>query len=218
MTSILFIDQTHEPYIIDHPDHYLIQPDNSTIRIKHIRDLKAWAHLKPFHKTHKIAVIAHLHTASHEAQNALLKLVEEPPNQTQIVLHANDQNNILPTIVSRCHIIHDRETKPHEHIQWNPTVTIPSENNELLSIGVSAVTPYSELFKQAEQISKKDRSDIIRMIDQQIIAVSKITDYSSGNKIIPELILAKERLLANVQTRLVLEQLLLNMRKQRMQT
>lgn len=55
-------------------------------------------------ETLRVFVLFHLDSASSEAQNALLKVLEEPPQNTFILLPLLSLQNILPTIQSRCRI------------------------------------------------------------------------------------------------------------------
>ena len=65
--------------------------------------------MKPYSGTKKLIVINAFHTATLEAQNAMLKFVEEPPESTLIVIQADSQQGILPTILSRCIFIRERD-------------------------------------------------------------------------------------------------------------
>lgn len=53
----------------------------------------------------RVVIIYKMDTATREAQNALLKLVEEPLKQTILILQATNIQNLLPTILSRCQMI-----------------------------------------------------------------------------------------------------------------
>lgn len=61
----------------------------------------------------RVLVLLNFDTAGSAAQNALLKLIEEPPLQTLILLPINNVSNILPTISSRCQLI-DLSNQPKE--------------------------------------------------------------------------------------------------------
>ncbi len=58
-----------------------------------------------FHKNIRVYVLENFHLSSLEAQNSILKLLEEPPNNTLIVLSAPSDSKLLPTITSRTKII-----------------------------------------------------------------------------------------------------------------
>lgn len=77
----------------------------SSIGIAEIRAMQKTVFLMPSQGKKKAVIINHADTLTVEAQNALLKLLEEPPEHTIIVLTAKDKEALLPTTRSRCTII-----------------------------------------------------------------------------------------------------------------
>jgi DNA polymerase-3 subunit delta' len=65
------------------------------------KEVIPWLGIRPYHEGKKVVVIAGAHTMTLEAANALLKILEEPPEYALIILVA-DQLELLATIVSRC--------------------------------------------------------------------------------------------------------------------
>lgn len=86
-----------------------IEPDEDTksIKIEAIRGLEKFLALKvpSTAKKNRAIIIEDAHRLTLDAQNALLKMLEEPPEGTLIVLTAVSQKALLPTIVSRTQII-----------------------------------------------------------------------------------------------------------------
>lgn len=85
-----------------HPDVVLLVPQKGTVRISQIRDLFHTLAMKPYEARQRVVIIRDAHTMSPEAGNSLLKVLEEPPERTSLILTAPHSENILPTIVSRC--------------------------------------------------------------------------------------------------------------------
>ena len=99
----------------NHPDLHIITRDLvrytkdyrkaqlKNLSIKVIRDfvIKA-AGLVPSHGRARVFIINEAHTMSTEAQNALLKTLEEPPMNTFILLITSQDDMLLPTVRSRC--------------------------------------------------------------------------------------------------------------------
>jgi DNA polymerase-3 subunit delta' len=75
------------------------------IPIEAIRDLEHEIALKPFEGKYKIFIIDNAETLSEEATNAILKTLEEPPPYSLIILVSSKPEALLPTILSRCHLI-----------------------------------------------------------------------------------------------------------------
>ena len=82
----------------------VITPDKS-IGIAEVRKLTQQIILKPYAGGDRMVIINSMDKATPEAGNALLKLLEEPPEHTYIILTCNNINKLLPTITSRCQII-----------------------------------------------------------------------------------------------------------------
>lgn len=72
------------------------------IHIKEIRDLKRKLSLKSFEAEYKVVIFWNAEKIKTEAANALLKLLEEPPDKTILILTVTDPTQLLTTINSRC--------------------------------------------------------------------------------------------------------------------
>ena len=100
-----------------HPDFLLVdlayqagilgedEEEQKSIKIDTIRSLIKFAYLAPSFSEKKMIIIDDADRMTVEAQNAILKTLEEPPSSTIIILIASNQNLLLPTIISRCNVI-----------------------------------------------------------------------------------------------------------------
>lgn len=116
MPSILFIGGSSEnqeqllegylsPFGIHAYDRYVLA--GATAGIAEIRDLKRWLTLKPFASKVKAVIIKEAGKLTIEAQNALLKTLEEPPLGVHILLLTDRLEAVLPTIQSRCRLVYN---------------------------------------------------------------------------------------------------------------
>ena len=89
---------------LEYPDlHWLdLQKDAENLKIEQIRQVQSSINFKPFEGRVKVFVINNAQAASEEAANCLLKVVEEPPLDSVVILIASNQRAVLPTILSRC--------------------------------------------------------------------------------------------------------------------
>lgn len=85
-----------------HPDLTVLQPEKGSIKIEGVRDLVREIAMKPFEGRGRVFVIDDAHALTEQAQNALLKSLEEPPAGTHIVLVTSAPQLLLVTIRSRC--------------------------------------------------------------------------------------------------------------------
>ncbi|MBW2054137.1 MAG: hypothetical protein JRI29_00305, partial [Deltaproteobacteria bacterium] len=77
-------------------------PSGPFIRIGQIRELCGTLAMKPYEARLRVVIISDAQTMNLSAGNALLKLLEEPPDRTILILTALQTSDLLPTIVSRC--------------------------------------------------------------------------------------------------------------------
>ena len=100
----------------NHPDFYVIDQDE-TIKIEQIRNLQAKILEKPIISNKKVYIINNADTMTKEAQNCLLKTLEEPPEYVVIILIGANENIFLNTIRSRCTKISFEPLKEKELIK-----------------------------------------------------------------------------------------------------
>jgi DNA polymerase-3 subunit delta' len=91
----------------NHPDVRWISPveDSMKIKINQIRDLKQAINLKPYQGRVKVWIILKAESMTEEAADAFLKTLEEPPENSLLILICSNLNLLLPTIISRCQVI-----------------------------------------------------------------------------------------------------------------
>ncbi len=85
-----------------HPDIHIIEAVKSQIKIEDIRDIQHQANLRPYQGMMNIFIIDNAHKLNHDAANSLLKVLEEPPKDTLIILITHKPQNIIKTVLSRC--------------------------------------------------------------------------------------------------------------------
>jgi DNA polymerase-3 subunit delta' len=90
-----------------HPDVRLVVAPGPErpIAIEQIRDMQRDASLSPVEGRAKIFILRDLDRATHQAANALLKTLEEPPSRVMLLLTASQSEALLPTVISRCQVI-----------------------------------------------------------------------------------------------------------------
>jgi DNA polymerase-3 subunit delta' len=88
---------------LKHADVHVIGVDGRTeIGIDQMREMQHAANLKPFEGRHRVFVIDGAEHLSHEATNCLLKTLEEPPPDVQLILLTSNERLLLGTVLSRC--------------------------------------------------------------------------------------------------------------------
>ena len=105
--EIVEISGKREPFfrhIGEHPDLFWLSlaTDSTRVRISQVRALQLALHFAANEGGRRVAVIDDAEWLNPQAQNALLRLIEEPPRDTSILLVTRTASVILPTIRSRC--------------------------------------------------------------------------------------------------------------------
>ena len=87
-----------------HPDIITILPeeDKTAISVDQIRQMRADAYIRPNEAARKVYILEYCDRLRGEAQNAMLKLLEEGPSYACFLLLAENQGNLLVTVRSRC--------------------------------------------------------------------------------------------------------------------
>jgi len=90
-----------------HPDILILKPkeEGASIKIDDVRALTKDVYLKPFEARKKVYMIESAEYMKHEAANALLKTLEEPPSDSVIILLTSNIKSLFHTIVSRCQVV-----------------------------------------------------------------------------------------------------------------
>lgn len=179
-------------FSIKDEDYFLLESD--VIKIKDIRELIHFSIYPPLNSQFKLAAIFCAEKMTIEAGNALLKLLEEPPEYLKIVLQSQNIKKILPTIVSRCQKI---------RLQISPD-TLECEN--YLSPEEITKMTYAQRFKYvAKIIEADDVADILTL--WQAYFRNKLLLGEDVLKTLNEIARAKDLLETNVSLKLLLENL-----------
>lgn len=177
-----------------------------SLGIEEVRQIQKKIYLKPFKGEKKSLILVLIGAVSDEAQNSMLKMLEEPPQSSLIFIIAQTHLVFLPTILSRVKIIELHEEKE-----------LKNENlEEILKIHTSG-----DALVLAQQLSK-DKNTAISWLEDLIlsarnkmldaIAVTNKNEALKLRKIIHKVELAHYDLKnTNTNARLVLENLFLNL-------
>lgn len=97
----------HIADIGSHPDISSISPEDGkkNITVGQIRLLRNEAYIKPHMASKRVFIIDRADTMNEQAQNALLKVLEEPPESVIFILTAQSKTALLDTVISRCTLL-----------------------------------------------------------------------------------------------------------------
>lgn len=172
--------------------------EDEKIGIAQIKQLIKHLSTKPFGQTPKSVVILNGNNISPDAQNALLKTLEEPPGESIILIGIDAENKLLPTVLSRCQVI-DLPPSLASHLKG---VNVNIDIEKLFDATIE------EKFEIIEKSSDREKllSDFIESYRQKALSGNAASEF------LEELLQAQIWKESNVNIRTILEYLMLKLK------
>ena len=145
---------TQQPYILINREY----GENATLKIEAVRELIGDSATQGNAEQPVYYLLLHLEKSSVAAQNALLKLLEEPPAGARFILSTSDLNAVVETIHSRCQIIHGRGGEGESQIS--------AADLEPFLLGELKKSSHSAIIAAVEATLKKLRDNYQTQLDQ----------------------------------------------------
>ena len=137
----IFVADTF-PNLPESSSSIIIEPEQGKIRIDQIREITEL--VKTIASSHRFIIIKNAETMNPEAQNAFLKLLEEPKDNYHFVMLTKEPSILLKTVLSRAQIYFFRQTEPQTYDQ------------ETKALAKSLITATGQnLVKLAEDLANK---------------------------------------------------------------
>ncbi len=161
-----------------HPDVITVDdPEKTVVPVALIRQLQADAYIRPNEGQRKVYVIPRAQDMNENAQNALLKLIEEPPSYAVFLLIASNAAKLLPTVRSRCAELRLEPVPQAEALPWLSS-RFPNQPRETLRAACLRAGGYlgqaeallqntfylPQTLEFAEAFSKKDTLELTRIL------------------------------------------------------
>jgi len=98
----------------DHPDVGLVVAPRRVLRVEQMRQIEKEANFRPYEGKARVFLIDEADKLNDASANALLKVLEEPPKTSHLILITARPAMLLPTILSRCQMIRFSPLTPDE--------------------------------------------------------------------------------------------------------
>lgn len=158
----------------NHPDFLYLEPDGNSIKIEQIRYLQRKIQEKPIISDKKVYIINDADKMTTEAQNCLLKTLEEPPEYGTIILVGSNENAFLNTIKSRCmkiafQPIEEKYVKQYMEKTYGMTNISPNMLEAFQgSIGKAILLKdkqeqYKSIEEMIEKLDKTDMTELMKL-------------------------------------------------------
>jgi DNA polymerase III delta prime subunit len=176
------------------PDLLWLESEGS-IGIKDIKQVKEHLSFKPLSLKGKVVIIIGADNLTPDAQNSLLKTLEEPPTEAKILLTTSSEHKLLPTILSRCELI---------YVDNSSTVGSTKDKGRVESLISSDKTTRFEIIEKTE-----DKEELLNELVGYFS--EKLSQNPEGVEFAKLLIEAEKWQKAQGNTRVILEYLMLNL-------
>ncbi|MBI4080247.1 MAG: hypothetical protein HY430_00580 [Candidatus Levybacteria bacterium] len=146
-----------------------------TIGIDAVKSMQKKLFFKPLKSQQKAIILQDSDSLTLEAQNALLKMLEEPPNDTVIILSSPVKDALLPTILSRCIIVAIQDEE--EPLSDKERTNFEDVLSEFRDLSVSKALTLAEK-------TAKDKQEALVWLEKAIIAARNalLTAIQEGNE------------------------------------
>lgn len=171
----------------NHPDIIFVSHEKpNVIGVDDIRSqINADVAIKPYHGPKKIYIMNESEKMTVQAQNALLKTLEEPPEYAVILLLTSNMESLLPTILSRCVVLNMKPVRENEIKQFlMQQMEIPDYKADICvafargNVGKARLLAKSEEFDKVKEEAVTLLKNIYDMEIYEIVAaIKKITEY-----------------------------------------
>lgn len=199
----------------EHPDVLVIAPQGQSIKAQQIKSLKIELSKSGMESVKKIVLIHQAEKMGISAANSLLKLIEEPEGESFLCLETKALNKILPTIQSRCQILHFKSYHKNKFIVALTKKNISQHKAELLSnltndLDKAVEISQNEWFNESIVIAKQwvdylDKNDLQAFIYVQKSIVRSFKEKEQ-QELFFDLVIVYFRLLLNQSITMVKKQ------------
>ena len=175
----------------NYPDFIVYDGSKSTIKKDEVANVEEQFEKTAFESKGIMIYVLHLiENMTEQAINSILKFLEEPGKNVFAFLTTNNENSILPTIISRCQVMHLKQVDRNVVIQEAINNEVAKEDAELLSYFYNDGELIAEILQDKEEkeafedgkeafinfltkLSKEDNREVIYYTQTNIIPVIK---------------------------------------------
>ena len=160
----------------NHPDIIsVVDPDRKAVPVKLVRQYRDDVYIKPNEAEKKVYIFPQ--ELGTEGQNALLKILEEPPAYGLFLLLAENPQQILTTVRSRCTLL-QMESLPKELLLSQLQKQFPNADREQLQAAAERSGGYlgqaAELLREGEVISARTQAFAKAFLERDPVAMTRL--------------------------------------------
>lgn len=151
-------------HVGDHPDLLWVERGvaDTRVRIGQVRAVQSAMRLRGSENSRRVAVIADAEWLNQEAQNALLRLLEEPPPRTSLILVTQSPAGLLPTVRSRCQRI-AFPTTPDSVLEGETAAALVEQLDRLDAASLPELLDWAESFRGPRAIAAAGTNELLTL-------------------------------------------------------
>src|SRR6266498_2904064 len=168
---------------MQHPDLMVIhaEAEGGTMKVDQIREARRTLTLKPYAANYRVALFLRFHEANDSASNALLKTLEEAPSYAVLILTADNPEQLLPTIVSRCEVLRLRPLRIEEVQQALEDKGFETNQSKLIAHISGGRFGYARRLLESESLLA-EREERLNDL-QSLISASRVEKFAYADKL-----------------------------------
>jgi DNA polymerase-3 subunit delta' len=172
----------------NHPDLQFIRPEGSLLKIGQIRELQRQVIYAPLEASRKVYILTDVDRMNLEAENCLLKTLEEPPAASVLILLTSNLQALLPTTRSRCQILqfHPMPTQELATILVDRYSVAPEQATTLAIAAGGSIGKALTQFEKGDPLTEKV-PEILRETDR-LVAFRLAEDFKNKPETLGELV------------------------------
>lgn len=149
---------------------FVVVPDEGTTGIDSAKKINNFLYQKPVLSKKRTAIIKDADSLTPEAQNALLKTVEDSPQDALLIFIAKDENSLLPPLMSRLQRIYFSRNAPLKKI-----------DSQILKAGLEEIIENDKIDEYFEALIATLRKDPVKNIDKLREAIKRLVAIKRFN-------------------------------------
>ena len=162
---------------------FIDSQNKKSIGINEVRKIKNDSIIKPVECNFKIYIFKNAQNLTEQAQNALLKIFEEPPKHVIFLLLCNNSKNFIPTVISRARIVKlNKINDENSNEDVDNFIDFLVKNNKIYALSI--LSKYESDREKLKLFLNSCKNKILLKIKKQFSNTAKINLCNKINKII----------------------------------
>lgn len=162
---------------------FIDSQNKKSIGINEVRKIKNDSIIKPVECNFKIYIFKNAQNLTEQAQNAILKIFEEPPKHVIFLLLCNNSRNFIPTVISRARIVKlNKINDLNSNKDADNFIDFLAKNNKIYALSI--LSKYESDREKLKLFLNSCKNKILLKIKKQFSNTAKINLCNKINKII----------------------------------